>query len=39
MLQGQVIDPDTALVLQVAKTSVELKMPMADSIILTTARA
>ena len=38
MLQGQVIDLDTALALQAAKTSAELKMPMADSIILTTAR-
>ena len=39
MLQGRVIDLDTALALQAAKMSAELKLPMADSIILTTARA
>jgi len=39
MLQGQVIDLDTTLALQAAKTSAESRLPMADSIILTTARA
>lgn len=39
MLQGQVIDLDTTLALQAAKTATELRLPMADSIILTTARA
>ena len=38
MLQGQVVDLDVTLALQAAYTSVELKLPMADSIILTTAR-
>jgi len=39
MMQGQVIDLDTTSALQAAKSSVELKLPMADSMILTTARA
>jgi len=39
MVQGQVIDFDTTLALSAAKTSAELKLPMADSIILATARA
>lgn len=39
MVQGQVVDLDTTLALSAAKTSVELKLPMADSIILATARA
>lgn len=39
MAQGQVIDLDTTLALEAAKTSVELRLPMADSIILATARA
>jgi toxin FitB len=39
MTQGQVIDLDTTLALEAAKTSVELRLPMADSIILATARA
>ena len=38
MAQGQVIDLDTTLALEAAKTSVELRLPMADSIILATAR-
>ncbi|MDX9987304.1 type II toxin-antitoxin system VapC family toxin [Thiothrix unzii] len=38
MSQGQVIDLDMSLALMAAKLSAELKMPMADSIILTTAR-
>lgn len=39
MAQGQVIDLDTTLALEAAKTSVELRLPMVDSIILATARA
>lgn len=39
MVQGQVVGLDTTLALSAAKTSVELKLPMADSIILATARA
>ena len=39
MAQGQVIDLDMTLALDAAKTSVELRLPMADSIILATARA
>lgn len=38
MSQGQVIDLDTSLALTAAKLSAEHKMPMADSIILATAR-
>lgn len=38
MAQGQVIDLDMTLALGAAKTSADLKLPMADSIILTTAR-
>jgi predicted nucleic acid-binding protein len=39
MLQGQVIELDATLALQAARTSVELKLPMADSLILATAQA
>jgi len=39
MAQGQVVDLEITLALSAAKTSVELKLPMADSIILATARA
>ena len=39
MAQGQVIDLDMTLALNAAKTSAELRLPMADSIILATARA
>lgn len=39
MQQGQVVDLDMTLALSAAKTSTELKIPMADSIILVTARA
>ena len=39
MQQGQVVDLDARLSLQAAKLSVEAKLPMADSIILATARA
>lgn len=36
--QGQVVELDTALALSAAKLSLELNLPMADSIILATAR-
>ena len=39
MAQGQVIKFDSTLALSAAKTSADLKLPMADSIILATARA
>ena len=39
MMQGQVVALDTALALSAASISHELKIPMADSIILATARA
>jgi toxin FitB len=39
MAQGQVIDLNQTLALSAAKLSVELKLPMADSIILATAHA
>ncbi|MEZ4712474.1 MAG: type II toxin-antitoxin system VapC family toxin [Caldilineaceae bacterium] len=39
MRQGQVVDLDSTLALQAALLSIELKLPMADSIILATARA
>ena len=39
MEQGQVVILDTTLALSAAKLSLELKLPMADSIILATARA
>jgi predicted nucleic acid-binding protein len=38
MQRGQVVDLDTELALDAAKTSREEKLPMADSIILATAR-
>jgi predicted nucleic acid-binding protein len=38
MMQGQVVDLDATLALKAAKTSIEIMIPMADSIILTTAR-
>ena len=38
MLSAQVIDLDSSLALSAAKISVELKLPMADSITLATAR-
>ncbi|RMF02295.1 MAG: type II toxin-antitoxin system VapC family toxin [Chloroflexi bacterium] len=38
MEQGQVVPLDETLALSAAKLSVELKLPMADSIILATAR-
>lgn len=39
MQQGAVIDLDAPLTLTAAKTSVELNLPMADSVILATAHA
>ncbi|KAF0215508.1 MAG: PilT domain-containing [Geobacteraceae bacterium] len=38
MQQGKVVDLTAAIALQAAKTSLDLKLPMADSIILATAR-
>ena len=39
MCQGKVIELDTRLALSAARISVELRMPMADSIMLATAQA
>ena len=39
MQQGKEVELTTSLAIQAAKTSSDLKMPMANSIILTTARA
>ncbi len=39
MQQGTVIDLDTTLALGAAKLGVELKLPLADSIVLATARS
>jgi predicted nucleic acid-binding protein len=38
MMQGRVIDLDSTLALSAAKISAELQIPMADSIMLATAR-
>jgi predicted nucleic acid-binding protein len=38
MMQGQVVGLDERVALNAARLSLELKMPMADSVILTTAR-
>ena len=38
MQQGQIVELDVAIALSAAKVSATLKMPMADSIMLTTAR-
>lgn len=38
MMQGQVIELDTTIAMSAAKISDELKIPMADSIMLATAR-
>ena len=38
MGQGRIIDLDTPLALAAAKLSVELRLPMADSLMLATAR-
>ena len=39
LVQGQIVDLDTTLALDAAKLSVAEQLPMADSIILATARA
>lgn len=39
MMQGAVVDLDAVLALDAAKISLDVKLPMADSIILATARA
>ena len=39
MKQGQEVDLNSNLAIQAAKISFDLKIPMADTIILTTARA
>ncbi len=39
MLQGKVIELDTSIALEAAKISLDLKLPMADSIILAATRA
>ena len=39
MHQGQIVDLTTSIALQAAKISTELKIAMADSVILATARA
>ena len=39
MQQGLVVDFDAAIALTAAKISVELRLPMADSVMLATARA
>lgn len=38
MQQGNVVDVTTSIAIQAAKNSADLKIPMADSIIYTTAR-
>lgn len=38
MYQGQIIDLDASIALSAAKIGVDLKLPLADSIILATAR-
>jgi len=39
MQQGQVVELDASLALQAARLSVQEQLPMADSIMLATARA
>ena len=39
MQQGNIIDLNSTLAMSAARLSLELKLPMADSIILATARA
>jgi len=39
MQEGRIVDLDAGLALNAAKLSAELRLPMADSIILATARA
>ena len=38
MQQGQVVDMDSAVALNAARVGVDLKLPLADSVILATAR-
>lgn len=38
MQQGRVVELDTAIAMRAARVSVELKLPMADSVMLATAR-
>ena len=39
MQQGQVVEVDSALALSAARISFDLKLPLADSVVLATARA
>ena len=39
MQRGEVVDLDATVALAAAKTSLELRLPMADSVMLATARA
>lgn len=39
MSQGHIVDMDTAIAMTAAKIGVEMKMPLADSVILATARS
>ncbi len=39
MQQGQVVDLDASLALEAARLAVELRLPLADSVMLATARA
>lgn len=39
MQQGKVVDLDAGLALSAARLGLELKLPLADSVVLTTARA
>jgi toxin FitB len=39
MLQGKIVDLDANIAVSAAKISIDLKLPMADSVILATARA
>lgn len=39
MQQGQVVDIDTSVALSAARLSLDLRLPMADSLMLATARA
>lgn len=39
MQEGQIVDLDRAIALSAAKLSLELKLPMADSVILATAHS
>jgi hypothetical protein len=39
MHQGQIVDLDASLAIEAARLSIAERMPLADSIMLTTARA